>query len=184
MFAALVKVRKKDFCIVLAGKHQIKSRDRAPLRRDRDRPKQALFGAVGVIMLKPGARFSKVPRTFRARKAIRKTATSLFCKAGLFICCRGNKNKYNCKVSCLKTPSFWRYKENYVTRFTPEKFRDFRETGPRLERGTEAIILTLTLLFQSWEAGCCWASWGCKPLPQWCGHLQGWCLPLKDSQKL
>ena len=104
MFAALVKVRKKDFCIVLAGKHQSKRRDRAPLRRDR--PKQALFGAVGVIMLKPGARFSKVPRTFRARKAIRKTATCLFCKAGLFICCRGNKNKYNCKVSCLKTPSF------------------------------------------------------------------------------
>ena len=82
----------------------------------------------------PGARFSKVPRTFRARKAIRKTATCLFCKAGLFICCRGNKNKYNCKVSCLKTPSFWRYKENYVTRFTPEKFRDFRETGPWLEK--------------------------------------------------
>ena len=46
MFAALLKVRKKDFCIVLAGKHQIKSRDRAPLRRDRDRPKQALFGGT------------------------------------------------------------------------------------------------------------------------------------------
>ena len=60
MFAALVKVRKKDFCIVLAGKHQSKRRDRAPLRRDR--PKQALFGAVGVIMLKPGARFSKKSR--------------------------------------------------------------------------------------------------------------------------
>ena len=78
----------------------------------------------------PGARFSKVPRTFRARKAIRKTTTRLFCKAGLFICCKGNKNKSNCKVSCLETPSFLRYKENYVTRNTPEKFRDFRETGP------------------------------------------------------
>ena len=77
-----------------------------------------------------GARFSKVPRIFRARKAIRKTTTSLFCKAGLFICCKGNKNKNNCKVSCLETPSFWRYKENYVNRNTPEKFRDFRETGP------------------------------------------------------
>ena len=72
----------------------------------------------------PGARFSKVPRTFRARKAIRKTTTCLFCKAGLLICCKGNKN--NWKV----TPSFCRYKENYVTRNTPEKFRDFRETGP------------------------------------------------------
>ena len=78
----------------------------------------------------PGARFSKVPKTFRARKAIRKTPTSLFCKAGLFICCKGNKNKNNCKVSCLQMPYFWRYKENYVTRNAPEKFRDFRETGP------------------------------------------------------
>ena len=78
----------------------------------------------------PGARFSKVPRTFRARKAIRKTTTCLFYKAGLLICCKGNKNKNNCKVSCLETPSFWRYKENYVTRNTPEKFRDFRATGP------------------------------------------------------
>ena len=78
----------------------------------------------------PGARFSKVPRTFRARKAIRKTMTYLFRKAGLLVYCKGNKNKNNCKVSCLETPSFWRYKENYVTRNTPEKFRDFRETGP------------------------------------------------------
>ena len=37
-----------------------------------------------------GARFSKVPRTFRARKAISKTATRLFCKASLLICCKGN----------------------------------------------------------------------------------------------
>ena len=78
----------------------------------------------------PFGRFSKVPRTFRDRKAIRKSTTYLFCKAGLFICCKGNKNENNCKVSCLETPSFWRYKENYVTRNTPEKFRDFRETGP------------------------------------------------------
>ena len=77
-----------------------------------------------------GARFSKVPWTFRVRKAIRKFTTCLFCKTGLFICCKENKNKNNCKVSCLETPSFWAYKENYVTRNTPETFRDFRETGP------------------------------------------------------
>ena len=53
---------------------------------------------------KPRAHFSKVPKTFRAQKAIRKTLTCLFCKAGLFICCKGNKNKNNCKVSCLQTP--------------------------------------------------------------------------------
>ena len=39
-----------------------------------------------------GARLSKVPKTFRARKAIRKTPTFLFCKAGRFICCKGNKS--------------------------------------------------------------------------------------------
>ena len=98
--------------------------------------------------LAPGACFSKVPKLFgrisgdiilfisskrwrlEARKAIRKTTTCLFCKAGLLICCKGNKNKNNCKVSCLETPSFLRYTENYVTRNIPEKFRDFRETGP------------------------------------------------------
>ena len=44
---------------------------------------------------------------------------------------RGIKSQNNCKVSCLETPSFWKYKENHVNRNTPEKFRDFRETGPR-----------------------------------------------------
>ena len=58
-------------------------------------------------IVSPGGRFSKVPKTFRARKAIRKTTTCLFCKAGLFICSsKGNKNQNNCKVSCLETPSF------------------------------------------------------------------------------
>ena len=79
----------------------------------------------------PRGLFLESPENFRARKAIRKTTTCLFCEAGLFIYCKGNKNKNNCKVSCLETASFWRYKDNYVTRNTPEKFRDFRETGPR-----------------------------------------------------
>ena len=75
----------------------------------------------------PGARFSKVPRTLRA---IRKSTTCLFCKAGLFRRCKGNKN--NCKVSCLEKPSFWRYKENHAIWNAPVKFRDFRETKPEL----------------------------------------------------
>ena len=66
----------------------------------------------------------------RARKATRKIPTCLLRRASLFICCNGNKNLNNFKVPCLKTPSFWRYKENYATRNAPEKFRDFRETGP------------------------------------------------------
>ena len=40
----------------------------------------------------PGVRFSKDPKTLLAPKAIRKTPTRLFCKAGLFICCKGYKN--------------------------------------------------------------------------------------------
>ena len=58
------------------------------------------------LVLFSGAHFSKDPRTFRARKAIRKSTTYLFCKAGLFICCKEKKSKNNCKVSCLGTPSF------------------------------------------------------------------------------
>ena len=46
----------------------------------------------------PGARFLKVPRTFRARKAIRKITTCSFCKADIFTCCKGNKNKDNAFV--------------------------------------------------------------------------------------
>ena len=57
-------------------------------------------------VVRSGGRFSKVPKTFRARKAIRKTPTCLSCNAGFFICCKGNKNKSNCEVSCLETPSF------------------------------------------------------------------------------
>ena len=73
------------------------------------------------------------PVSRKSRKVIPKTPTSLFCKTGFFICCKGNKNKNNCEVSCLETPSFWRYKEYYVKRNAPEKFRDFRETGPFFE---------------------------------------------------
>ena len=42
--------------------------------------------------------FLESPENFnsRARKAIRKTPTRLFCEAGLFISCKGNKNLNNC----------------------------------------------------------------------------------------
>ena len=118
------KYRKWDACARHGGQQSV-----APITTEPD-PLDLLSSVHHVSLSRYGARFSKVPRTFRARKAIRKTTTCLFCKAGLSICCNGDKNKNNCKVSCLETPSFWRYKENYVTRNTPEKFRDFRETGP------------------------------------------------------
>ena len=41
----------------------------------------------------PGVRGSqKNLKSLRARKANSKTPTHLFCKAGLFVCCKGNKN--------------------------------------------------------------------------------------------
>ena len=47
---------------------------------------------VGTTETFPGSCFSKAPKTFRARKAIRKTPSRVFCRAGLFICCIGNQN--------------------------------------------------------------------------------------------
>ena len=94
----------------------------------------ALNVGRGPEHFRPGARFSKVPKTFRARKAIRKTPTRLFCEVALFICCKGNKNLNNCKVSCLEMPLLWKHKENYVTRKVPEKFLDFREPSSRAGR--------------------------------------------------
>ena len=72
----------------------------AMLKQQRERPENSGLNGDS----NRGACFSKVPRTFRARKAIRKTTTCLFCNAGPFICCKGNKNKNNWKVSCLETP--------------------------------------------------------------------------------
>ena len=47
---------------------------------------------------------------FGPEKPFVKLRTAYSVKADRFICCKGNKNN-----SCLETPSFWRYKENYVT---------------------------------------------------------------------
>ena len=52
------------------------------------------------------SRILESPETFRTRKAIRKTPTRLFCKAGLFMCCKGSKNQNNCKISWFETISF------------------------------------------------------------------------------
>ena len=64
------------------------------------------FNRAYAMQFWPEARFSNVPKTLRAREDIRKTPTRLFCEAGLFTCCKANKNLNNCQVSCLETPSF------------------------------------------------------------------------------
>ena len=78
----------------------------------------------------PGARFSKVPITFRARKAICKTANRLFWKVDLLTCFQGKKKKNDFEVWQHKSSPFLRYKENCDTRKWPVKSRNFRETGP------------------------------------------------------
>ena len=80
---------------------------------------------------RPGARFSKVPITFRARQAICETGNRLFGKADLKTCFKGNKKKNYCEVWQLKSSPLLRYKGNCDTRKWPVNFRDFRETGPR-----------------------------------------------------
>ena len=62
--------------------HMIKAVSSLLLQQQREKPEK----------FRPGVRFSKDPKTLRARKAIRKTPTRLFCKAGLFICCKGSKS--------------------------------------------------------------------------------------------
>ena len=41
-----------------------------------------------------------------------------------------NKNKNNCKVSCLETRLSRRYKENYVTQNSPKKVSGLSRNGP------------------------------------------------------
>ena len=48
--------------------------------------------------MQPGGRFSKVPKTFRARKAICESASRLIWKADLLKCFQGNKKKSDCEV--------------------------------------------------------------------------------------
>ena len=50
------------------------------------------FDLAYAMQFWPGARYAKVPKTLRAQKIMRKTPTRSFCEAGLFTCCKGNKN--------------------------------------------------------------------------------------------
>ena len=72
---------------------------------------------------KPGVRFSKDPKTLRARKAIR-PAYSV--KLVFSYVVKGIKVKITAKLGWHGTPSFWRYKDNYVTR----SFGTFEKQAP------------------------------------------------------
>ena len=65
-----------------------------------------------------GARFSKV----RPEKPFVEPRLACSVKLVFSYIVIKIKIKIKGKVSCLETPLFWRYKENYVTRNAPEKF--------------------------------------------------------------
>ena len=113
--------------------------------------KSRVFPLQSVGKLKYVPFYSMKRENFLFWGPFHKTPTCLFWEAVLFIGCKDNKNFNNWRVSCLETPLFWRYEENYVTRKTPEKFRDFRETAPgaelRIASRAESVITNLLVMF-------------------------------------
>ena len=75
-----------------------------------------------------GARFSKVPVTYGALKAILEVMIHLMWKAVLLICFRWKERQNNCQVSNLETSSYWTYKGICVT----QKVSGRSRTGPWL----------------------------------------------------
>ena len=130
-----VKFSKDFFAIVLstnmAAMTSVQSKNL--LRHDKFHPQLSfvhLLRDISRTRKRPGTRFSKVTKTFRARKAICEPVNRLFRKADLLKCFQGNKKQTNCEVRELKFSPFLRYKRNCDTRKWPVRFRDFRETGP------------------------------------------------------
>ena len=94
-----------------------------------------------------GAVSRKCRKLFGPEKPFLKLRPAYSVKLVFWYIVKGTKIKIT-----TKSPSFWRHKENYVTRNAPEMFRDFRETGPFLESpktflARKAIRKTRTRLF-------------------------------------
>ena len=81
----------------------------------------------------PWARFSKVPETLRAQKVIRKTPTRLFCEAGPFSCCKGNKNEKRLPSFVPRDAFVVKTNRELSPELRPKSPREFRETGPRIQ---------------------------------------------------
>ena len=79
--------------------------------------------------LGPGARFSKVPKSFRTRKAVAKAQTSSVTELFSHIL---NVNKGSLHIRCFRRIHFtvFRYKWTKNGFTGPKSFRGFRETGP------------------------------------------------------
>jgi len=80
----------------------------------------------------PGPCFSKVPRTLRARKAIRKSTTCLFCKAGLSYVVKGIKTKITAKFRASRRLRFEDTKRIMSPEIRPKSFGTFEKqaSGP------------------------------------------------------
>ena len=74
------------------------------------------------------ARFSKVPKTFRARKAVPKTPTRSFCKAGVFsYVAKGRKIKITAKFHALRRLRFEDTKRTMSPEMHPKSFGTFEK---------------------------------------------------------
>ena len=76
-----------------------------------------------------GARFSKVPENFRARKAIHKTATRSFCNAGLFISCNWKGIKIQITARFLASIRI-RFDDTMSPERRPKSFGTFEKRAP------------------------------------------------------
>ena len=78
----------------------------------------------------PRACFSKVPKTFRARKAICKTPTRFFCKAGLFSVVKRTKLKINAKFCASRRLRYEDTKRIMSPETRPRSFGTFEKRAP------------------------------------------------------
>ena len=75
--------------------------------------------------MEPGARFTKDPKSFWARKPFVKNINNSFYKAGWYFSWSLRQEMFNLKQSFMLRNLFTRYSVNYRARNRPEKFRGF-----------------------------------------------------------
>ena len=78
----------------------------------------------------PGARFSKVPKTFRAQIDIRNPVNRLFCEADLFIVVKGIKITTIAKFRAPRRHRFKDSKRIVSPEMRPKSFGTFEKQAP------------------------------------------------------
>ena len=90
---------------------------------------------------RPGARFSKVPRPFRARKAIRKFATCYSVKLVFSYVVEGIKINITAKFRASKRLHFEDTKRIMSPDLRPKSFGTFEKQAPAVVRSLFSTIL-------------------------------------------